>query len=592
MKTQNLLSIINGGISFGKKVIFEDLSLNISNNDKITLVGKNGTGKSTLMDIITENKDLDSGKIIKIPEISIGYLKQDVKYPPSSQTILQYLSHNDDNKKHNIEYICNNIALDYQKNMLNLSGGESRKLGLVKILIDDHSLLILDEPTNHLDFKAAQWLESFLIAYNKAIICVSHDKTFLENISNKIFWLDRGNIKVCPKGYKYFDQWSSEILRQEEKILENRDKFIKQEQRWVERGVTARRKRNVRRMDNFHQEFLELKKDKSEFRKINEKIKIPQIKIQNGSKIIADVIKISKQFGKNEIIKDFSLKISRGDRIGILGDNGSGKSSFLKMLLGEMAVDSGKIKLANNLTISFFDQQRSTIDDQKTLKENLCDGGEYVEIAGKKKHVCGYLKDFLFDPSKSEELAQTLSGGQKSRLALAKTLAKTGELLILDEPTNDLDSDSLENLKYILGNYKGTLLIVSHDRNFLDSLINKIMVFKAGKVECYIGNYTDYFNQKKEKKIIKNKEKKEITKNKNNNKLTYKLEFELKNLPEKIEKLKQEKDKIEAIFVSDKAVKNGIDPELTKKHGQILTAIETSEQRWLELELIKENYEK
>ena len=500
MKIQNLISIINGSISFGKKVIFENLSLNIGSSDKITLVGKNGTGKSTLMNIISQNKELDSGKINKLPDISVGYLKQDTKYPINSKTILQYLSDNKEEKEHKIKHISENISLDYQKNMLNLSGGESRKLGLVKILSEDHDLLILDEPTNHLDFKAVKWLESFLISYNKAIICVSHDKAFLENISNKIFWLDRGNIKVCPKGYKYFDQWSSEILRQEEKILDNRDKFIKQEQRWVERGVTARRKRNVRRLDNFYQDSQELKKDKAAFREVNQKINIPKAKIPNGSKIIADIIKISKNFDDKEIIKDFSLKISRGDRIGILGDNGSGKSSFLKMLTGEMSVDSGKIKLANNLTISLFDQKRSTIDDQKSLKENLCDGGEYVEVAGKRKHVCGYLKDFLFDPSKVEDLAQTLSGGQKSRLALAKTLANTGELMILDEPTNDLDSDSLENLKHILGNYKGTLLIVSHDRNFLDSLINKIMVFKNAKVECYIGNYTDYFNQKKEEK--------------------------------------------------------------------------------------------
>ncbi|MDA0902113.1 MAG: ATP-binding cassette domain-containing protein, partial [Proteobacteria bacterium] len=484
--------------------------------------------------------------------------------------------------------------------------GQLKRADLARTLIENPDLLLLDEPTNHLDFAAIRWLENYLNSYRGTIVCISHDRTFLRNISDKVFWLDRGRIRVCPKGYAHFDDWSQALLEQEERELMNRQKIIELEEEWASRGVKARRKRNMRRLENVKADRERLKADKSLFRQTMQKMELAPLTTELSSKLVAEFIKVNKKFkedGRKEkvILDNFNLRVLRGDKIGILGNNGSGKTSFLKLLIKELEPDAGKIKLAKNIEISYFDQKRSNLDPQKSLWKTLCPNGDHIEVMGKNRHVCGYLKDFLFDPKAANDLVGTLSGGQKNRLMLAKTLANPGNCLILDEPTNDLDMDTLDILEEILANYKGTLFVVSHDRDFLDQTVNKVLAFEGdGVVEPYIGGYSDYLEQSKggnlaidnqgEAKGTTKASDKEPTP-KGQKKLTYKLQYELDNLPRRIEALEKELVNLNAKFSNpdfhnqpseekDKILK------LSKETNEELAKLE---ERWLELAEMKEN---
>ena len=598
MPPKLLISIKDAHVSFGRTPLFENLSFNIHEKSKICLIGKTGT------------QYLDDGERIELPGLSIGYLTQDIKFDPK-QKIFDYLFSGlkQENQNEDFSYMVDMIAsplqIDTQEKMGTLSGGQLRRTALAYSLIESPDLLLLDEPTNHLDFQSIKWLENFLRSYHGTLVCISHDRTFLKNISDKVFWLDRGKIKVCPKGYKYFDEWSEALLDQERRELENRQKAVSLEEEWANKGVKARRKRNVRRLEQMKIAREELKSDKSLFRQTMQKLELPPITPALSSKMVAEFIKTGKKFtdgGKEKIIlNNFNLRILKGDKIGILGNNGSGKTSFLKMLIGKLDPDQGKIKLAKNIEISYFDQNRSDLKLDESLWKNLCpNGGDYLEVMGKNRHVCGYLKDFLFDPKSARDLVQTLSGGQKNRLMLAKTLANPGNCLILDEPTNDLDMDTLDILEEILSNYKGTLFVVSHDRDFLDQTVNKIIVFEGnGEVECHIGGYSDYEQSKQLTSKISNSEnptKQEGETNKSSNKekkakkLTYKLQYELDHLPKKIEVLNKELQEInkrfsDPDFFDNKEVR---DIDIARANN-VKKELELLEGRWLELEMMKEN---
>lgn len=606
MNTSNaLLSVENAHISFGKKEIFKDLTFHIHENAKIALVGRNGSGKSTLMKIIMGVLELDEGERWQASGLTIGYLEQEAKFKPE-QTIFDYVfegvdSDDKDMQAYKVEMVVQPLELDVTKKMSHLSGGQLRRASLAKALVEEPDILLLDEPTNHLDLHIIEWLENYLLGFPGTILCISHDKRFLSTVTNKIFWLDRGNLRVAPKGFSYFEEWSEMLIAQEERELRNRQKALEQELEWANRGVKARRKRNVRRLELIRAEKDKLKADKSSFNRMMAKIEVQPIESTLNSRVAAEFFKVSKSYGDLTLLDQFSLRIMKGDRIGILGKNGSGKSTFLKMLVGEIEPDQGKIKRAFNMEFSYFDQKRKALKPDHSIQRVLCpEGGDYLDVRGKSRHVCGYMKDFMFDPGQVRDPVKILSGGQQNRLLLAKILAEPKDFLILDEPTNDLDMDTLEMLEEILSQYEGTLIIVSHDRDFLDQTVTKILGFEGdGKVLGCIGGYSDYLEmlakEKKEEKEQQLKEapiaeeKKENKSKQKPTKLSYKLQYELEQLPEKMDQLSKEIVEIEAFLAQDDAYT--IDPgrfnTLSLSLGEKKELLDSYETRWLELENLK-----
>lgn len=612
MASTLLLNVQEAAIRFGDKTLFEDLSFNIREGDKICLIGKNGAGKSTLMNIITGHRELDDGERWELAGTVIGYLQQDV-HPKKGQSVYDYifegLQNQDGSHDYKIEIVIEPLELNVQDQMDQLSGGQLRRAALAKALVEEPEILLLDEPTNHLDLDIIEWLENYLKAYRGAVVCISHDKKFLENISDKVFWLDRGKLRVCPRGFSFFEEWSGMLLEQEARELHNRSKVLEQEVEWASRGVKARRKRNVRRVELMKAERDKLRSDKNSLQRMLAKIEFtPMEAPEMSSRSVVEFHKVGKSYENKVILDKFNLRILRGDRIGIVGKNGSGKTSFLKMLVGELQPDAGRVKLAKEITFSYFDQKRKDLNPESSLHTTLCpNGSDYIEVMGKNRHICGYLKDFLFDPKMVSQPVSTLSGGQKNRLMLAKILANPGSLLILDEPTNDLDMDTLDMLEDILANYLGTLILVSHDRDFLDQTVTKVLAFEGnGVVEAVIGGYQDYLDAKRKKAAkeapaettrpttIKSKATASASSiapvvQGSIPKFTFPMQHELKQLPAKISALEKEIKEIE-YSMSDTGLyarnPKGFE-KLTKRVGEATRELEAAEQRWLELEELR-----
>ncbi len=611
MASTLLLNVQDAAIRFGNKTLFEDLSFSIRAGEKICLVGKNGAGKSTLMNIIEGKADLDGGLRWQLQGATIGHLPQEI-HPKSGQTVRDYvfegLENQDGSHDYKIERIVEPLEVDPSAYMDTLSGGQLRRAALARALVEEPDILLLDEPTNHLDLDVIEWLESYLKSYRGALLCVSHDKAFLANISDHVFWLDRGKLKICPRGFSFFDEWAAMLLEQEERELQNRQKILDQEVEWASRGVKARRKRNVRRVELMKNERDKLRTDKNALQRLLAKIEFtPTEMAEAASKLIVQFHNVSKTYihdGKEKIIlKNFSLRLGRGERIGIVGKNGSGKTSFLRLLIGELPPDTGNVKIAKDLSLSYFDQKRRDLHPDHSLHRVLCPGGsDYIDVMGKSRHICGYLKDFLFDPQMVNHPVSTLSGGQKNRLMLARILANLGNLLILDEPTNDLDMDTLDILEDMLANYTGTLLVVSHDRDFLDQTVTKILAFEGdGRIEASIGGYQDYVDARSKWLGVQKPAATDKTKSPRvppshdptqpktkdaSRQLTYALRYELDNLPAKIEALHKKIRELETALA---------DPDLyakdAKKFQRLSTELSvaqhelgTAEHRWLELD--------
>lgn len=613
MSAPLILSVKDATVRYTEKPIFEDLSFNIHQGSRIALVGRNGTGKSTLMNIITGDKELDLGERWQEIGLTIGYLKQDIT-PKAGETVFDFIFEEivDDDEKdykaYKVDVVTEALSLNKNALMTNLSGGQIRRAGLARALVEEPDLLMLDEPTNHLDLEAIEWLEDYLNNYRGTLLCVSHDKTFLANITNRIFWLDRGTLRAAPKGFGYFEEWSTMLLEQEERELKNRAKIVEREVEWASKGVKARRKRNERRVEEMKVMREKLKADKSAYNRVVSKIKMPEPKdAAASSKIVAEFYNVCKTFTRDDgteikILDKFNMRIMRGDRIGILGKNGSGKTTFLKMLIGDLAPDMGSVKRRKELEFSYFDQKRKDLKLDETPWKNLCPtGGDHVDVMGKHRHVVAYLKDFMFDPDDVRQPALTLSGGQKNRLMLAKVLANPKTCLILDEPTNDLDMETLDMLEEILSKYKGTLIVVSHDRDFLDQTVTKVLAFEGnGEVDGCLGGYSDYLEYKKSqsntpKPTTKQAEKKkesETPKQQNKpeklspQKLTYVLQHELDKLPARIEKLEKEILTLNKTLADPALFKDDKDKfyEIAKKLKAKKASLESAETRWLELE--------
>ncbi len=550
MNKEVFFSLNNASFSIGKLKLLRDISISVHENDKIALVGKNGVGKSTLLRIINGTRSLDSGDFWLGPSISVGTLNQK-NYQTSPLSVLEFLkSQNlEDNEitESRVEKITNEIKLNKFKIIDELSGGEKRKLALSKLLLLKPDLLLLDEPTNHLDIESIKWLENFLNnEFKGSFLLISHNRDFLKNVTNKVFWMDRGIIKTSSKGFFNFDIWKDTLIEQEKRELKNRKKYLDDEIAWLNRGVKARRKRNIKRKDNIYSMKSSYDEEKKEFMKSISKIKISNdaSELEDGPNVLINFVNVNKSFKKKDglinILNDFSFKLMRGEKIGIIGRNGIGKSTFLNLASHKIKPDSGNIKIRKKLNFSFFDQTGEQFEDKKTIKKNLIpSGGDYIDVGNKKMHICGYLKNFLFEPKDVDRNLISLSGGERNRLLLAKILAKPNEILILDEPTNDLDTETIDLLIDFLNMHKGSSLISSHDIDFLEKTCHRFFFFDGSGIIKFLNKPEICTVKTVDESIKKDKKEKPISSEKLINKILKKIqnkEDQITDLTSELEK--------------------------------------------------------
>lgn len=592
--------IKDGDLSFADKIVLENLELYISKGDRVCLVGRNGCGKSSLMKIIEGEYELDNGEMFKDPPISIGYLKQDMKIKLDGDIYNFVLSVFDDpeSNKYNADIILKQLGIDGNMELKSCSGGQMRRVCLARSLITQPDILLLDEPTNHLDIKIIEWLEDYIKNYPGAVICISHDRAFQENISNKVWWIDRGRLRKSDRGFKYYEEWRQEIIISEEAVLRKMNRKLEAEQNWLHGGVTARRKRNQKRLANLYRLRETLRVHQSKLKNAKAKLQIELAEEMKKTKFIIDAENISYNFPGNKLFSNFTFKVKKGEKIGVIGPNGAGKSTLIKILTKDLDPATGKVKHGTNIDITYFDQHRTELNPQYSLKHTLCPGGgDHVFLQDRSMHIAAYLKKFMFDPKTLENKVATLSGGEANRLLLAKALINPGNFFILDEPTNDLDMDSLEMLLEILADYKGTLIIVSHDRDFLERLVTRTLVFTGNDIIDLYGGYEDYLKyHKKEEKIIKTVKstKQEPKIKKNSQKLSYKYARLLEVLPDEINKLEEQILDLEKLLTHPNLYlenKKKFD-EYTLQLQEAKDSLNGKIEQWLEIEVMQEGLAK
>ena len=495
------ISLKNIFLSFGEKQIFEGLNLLVQPRDRIALVGRNGSGKSTLLKVLQGLVIQDEGERILSKGLSVGYMEQDPNlsefvtlkdYVCSGVLVSDY---------HEGEKVAQNLGVDLDMPVNVSSGGERRRAALTKLIAENHDIMLLDEPTNHLDVEAIEWLEAELKGLSKSFIVISHDRKFLSNLTNDTIWVDRGKARRCSIGFGGFEAWRDKIWHEEDEKIHKLNRKIRSESRWAVEGISARRKRNQGRLRN-------LEKLRAEMQSYISRTGLAKMKLESRTKsgrLVLKADKVSKSFGEKCIIRNFSIQIRKGDRIGIVGPNGIGKSTLLKILLGEVIPDLGTAKLGSNLIVAKFDQMREQLNLENSLWQNLTDDptmkasgkAGQIMVRGKSKHVAGYLKEFLFSESQLRSPVKSLSGGEKARLLLAKLMARESNLLILDEPTNDLDLETLDLLQEVIAEYEGTVLLISHDRDFLNRTVDtSIILTGQGEFVKIAGSWEDYNNLK------------------------------------------------------------------------------------------------
>lgn len=584
------------GLVQGSGWLFRHLDLYIGERDRLALIGRNGAGKTTLMKLIAGSVDPDEGKRTIVPGTNIVMLEQD---PPVTgfATLLDYALHGDrPPPQHEVESIADQLGIDLGREAATASGGERRRAAICRALAQQPDLLLLDEPTNHLDLAAIDWLESWLNRYTGAFVVISHDRTFLTRLTRQTLWLDRGNLRRNEIGFGGFDAWMEKIYAEETRAADKLDAKLKLEAHWLERGVTARRKRNQGRLAKLY----EMRAERAAMMGPAGTAKLAVIADGSKTKSVIVADHVSKSFGDGEelrpIIKDFTLRIQRGDRIGIVGSNGAGKTTLLKLLTGDLEPDSGTVTRAKTLTGILIDQQRSLLSPEKRVRDVLADGGDWVTVRGHKKHVQGYLKEFLFDPGLVEARIGTLSGGEQSRLLLAREFARESNLLVLDEPTNDLDLETLDLLQEVIADYDGTVLIVSHDRDFLDRTVTVTLGLDgSGTVNIVVGGYADWVRQRdpSPQRSHKVHTKKDAAGEvvaapampASRAKLTYKDQRDYDLLPARIEELDTTMAEVEtalhdpALYSRDPALFE----KLTAQLSELRDEKESAELRWLNL---------
>ncbi|TCV70124.1 ATP-binding cassette subfamily F protein uup [Neorhizobium sp. R1-B] len=592
-------------LSFGGAPLLAGAGLQVEPGDRICLVGRNGSGKSTLMKIAAGMVEPQSGEVFRHPAATIRYLEQAPDFA-DFKTVQAYaeagLGPGDD--PYRVTYLLEHLGLTGQEDPKNLSGGESRRAALARVMAPEPDILMLDEPTNHLDLPTIEWLEEELRKTRSALVLISHDRRFLEKVSTATVWLDRGTSRRLDRGFAHFEAWRDEVLEAEELEQHKLGKAIEREEHWLRYGVTARRKRNMRRLG-------ELQTMRSNYRGHKGPQGTVQAKITEGresGKLVIEAENITKAYDR-PIVAPFSIRVHRGDRIGLVGPNGAGKTTLLKMLTGQLSPDSGTVKFGTNLEIATVDQKREDLDPEETLSHYLTDGrGETLLVNGEQRHVAGYMKDFLFQPEQIRTPIKNLSGGERARLILARIMAKPSNLLILDEPTNDLDIETLDLLQEIVASYNGTVILVSHDRDFLDRTVTSTIApanpdAPDGRWIEYAGGYTDMLAQRKgaleERRRAEKAEKPKAELNasveapKGKGKLSYKQKFALENLPKEMAKTeadiaaREKKMADPALFTKDPAAFNKLAAEMEKLRENLTKM----EEEWLELEMLREELE-
>ncbi len=613
-----LITLDNISLQFSENLVLNEISATIQKGDKIALIGRNGEGKSSLMRVLAGIIDADDGEIKVKNNTTISYLEQS-----SPQDIEQslfevvarglgtigdllanyYRSTQSSNAEesgpyqslieqkdawhyiHKIEAILNRFKLDHKAKFSTMSGGWKRRVMLARAIIQEPDLLLLDEPTNHMDITAILDLEKLLKDFHGTIVLISHDRSFVQAIANRVFDLDRGNLAVFECGYLDYLKRKENLLNAEE--LENArfDKKLTQEEAWIRQGIKARRTRNegrVRALKEMRQAYINRRKKQGKV-----KIHTPDEDEKRISKIVFEVKKISYQIGQLELVKKFSLLVLKGDKIGIIGGNGSGKSTLVRLLLNELKPDQGSIRRSKTIELAYFDQMRESLDLNMKAMDFVSGGRDYIKINGKSKHIIGYLRQFLFTAKQAMAPIKMFSGGEKNRLMLAKILSQPSNLLVLDEPTNDLDVETLELLEEMLVDFAGTIILISHDRTFLNNIVGSTIVMEGNAViEQYIGGYDNYLEQKTKK--INQKNNAASTKSDKNNinksKLSYRQQQELNSLPEIIENLENE------ISVAQQHLSNPKfyqDPEainLTMKLREMELQLEVLYDKWSKLD--------
>ncbi|MBQ3116969.1 MAG: ABC-F family ATP-binding cassette domain-containing protein [Alphaproteobacteria bacterium] len=594
-----IFALKNVHLSFGTHSLFQGLNIYVGKGDKICLIGRNGSGKSTLLKVIAGQMEPDIGERFVQPNTKIAYMPQEEdfsRYNTLKDVILSGLSDSHKDETYKADILIDALDISAMQNPHTASGGERKKAALARALIGEPDLLLLDEPTNHLDIATIEKLEKIIQDHTGAVIVISHDRRFLTKISNSTIWLDRGIAHLSDKGYDCFEEWQEQIINQEIIEQKNLNKRIAEETEWLHKGVTARRKRNMGRLRRLQQLRLERKEQIKQTASVN--LQIDKGLIQ--SKMITEAKKISKSFGDRTLIQDFSIRILRGNKIGIVGPNGAGKTTLIKLLTKRLDPDSGSVRIAKNLEEAYFDQNRISLDPNKTLWKTLCPEGDHIFVRGHFRHVVSYLKDFLFTSAQANTPVNALSGGEKNRLMLAVALAKPSNFLVLDEPTNDLDMDTLDLLQEVLDEYEGTVLIVSHDRDFLDKVATSLLYMSGnGTVIEHVGTYTQLLdNLKQAETKQKNTNRSEKTAKSQNtvtkpekstthkNKLTFTEAHLLKELPDKIDKqttlVQQIQQKLEQpdIYTDTEKLLT-----TTQQLHQAQKTLEELENTWLELQI-------
>ena len=595
-----LLTLSNIALTFGSTPLLENANLMVYPGERLCLVGRNGSGKSTLMKIAADLVEADSGERFVKPGTSWRYLPQEPDLS-AFETSRDYISAGlvgaDDGGR--IPYLLDALGLTGEEDPKVMSGGEMRRAALARTLAPNPDILMLDEPTNHLDLPAIEWLENELSRSQSAILLISHDRRFLESLSRKTVWMDRGETRELDKGFAAFEDWRDDVLEQEELDRHKMERKVHREQHWVVHGVSGRRKRNVRRL----KELGELRKTIKNQRQVTGNAKITVTEANTSSKQIVKLSNVSHSFGDRPIVKDLSLRINRGERLGLIGPNGAGKTTLLKIIMGEMTPDDGQVELGLNLEPLVIDQKRESLNPEWTLKDALTDGAnDTVMVGGNSVHVMRYMKDFLFLPEQARTPLHALSGGERGRLQLARGLRLPSNFLVLDEPTNDLDLETLDLLQEMVADYKGTVIIVSHDRDFLDRTVTRTLAYEnPGQWQVYAGGYSDMIAQRgvgvearKTKKEATKSVKSDTKKNaKPSNKLSYKHKFRLEKLPEEMDALSSEIAALETKLADPDLYTK--DPNAFAKISKDLETAQTklseAEEEWLELEMLREDAE-
>jgi len=595
-----LLAVQDISLTFGTAPLLAGAGISVSAGDRVCLVGRNGSGKSTLLRIAAGLIQADSGRRFAQPGSTIRYLPQEPDFSEFATT-LEYVEAGlgaaaAAADHYRATYLLEQLGLTGTEDPSRLSGGEARRTALARVLAPEPDILLLDEPTNHLDLPGIEWLEAELAGMRSAVVIISHDRRLLERISRTTVWLDRGATRVLDQGFAHFEAWRDQVLEQEETERHKLGRKIVMEEDWLRYGVTARRKRNQKRLGDLHA----LRKKHKEHRAAVGKVKLETAEAELSGRLVMVAEGVSKSYGGRTVVRDFSTRIIRADRVGIVGQNGAGKTTLLNLLTGKLVPDNGEVKLGTNLAEVELDQRRETLDPAETLSQALTGGaGDTVTVGGQNRHVVSYMKDFLFGPEQANTPVGVLSGGERGRLTLARAFAKPSNLMVLDEPTNDLDLETLDLLQERLADYAGTVLLVSHDRDFLDRVVTSVIATEGdGHWIEYAGGYSDMLAQRGPAKAaptpapVRHRSAAAAAKLASR-KMSFKDKHALETLPGRMTELAKQVVRLNAVLADPDLYAKNMEKfaAATKALDAAQSSLAEAEEQWLALEMLREELE-